>query len=134
MYYFSINLRSAVIENEINVVNALSYPSLIDEMKNLSTTDQIGAFVETYRDPNQTKSLVPGVEFSENLNQIKKFEETNCDTTCSKGFIVKINPYFESGTIFSEQVPKSSCENFLTMQLVKELFAASKRDYTEVSL
>ena len=130
MYYFSINLRSAVIENEINVVNALSYPSLIDEMKNLSTTDQIGAFVETYRDPNQTKSLVPGVEFSENLNQIKKFEETNCDTTCSKGFIVKE----ESGTIFSEQVPKSSCENFLTMQLVKELFAASKRDYTEVSL
>ena len=74
------------------------------------------------------------VEFSENLDQIKKFEETNCDTTCSKGFIVKINPYFESGTIFSEQVPKSSCENFLTMQLVKELFAASKRDYTEVSL
>ena len=130
MYYFSINLRSAVIENEINVVNALSPPSLIDEMKNLSTTDQIGAFVETYRDPNKTKSLVPGVEFSENLNQIKKFEETNCDTTCSKGFIVKE----ESGTIFSEQVPKSSCENFLTMQLVKELFAASKRDYTEVSL
>ena len=130
MYYFSINLRSAVIENEINVVDALSYPSLIDEMKNLSTTDQIGAFVETYRDPNQTKSLVPGVEFSENLDQIKKFEETNCDTTCSKGFIVKE----ENGTIFSEQVPKSSCENFLTMQLVKELFAASKRDYTEVSL
>ena len=130
MYYFSINLRSAVIENEINVVNASSYLSLIDEMKNLSTTDQIGAFVETYRDPNQTKSLVPGVEFSENLDQIKKFEETNCDTTCSKGFIVKE----ESGTIFSEQVPKSSCENFLTMQLVKELFAASKRDYTEVSL
>ena len=130
MYYFSINLRSAVIENEINVVNASSYLSLIDEMKNLSTTDQIGAFVETYRDPNQTKSLVPGVEFSENLNQIKKFEETNCDTTCSKGFIVKD----ENGTIFSEQVPESSCENFLTMQLVKELFAASKRDYTEVSL
>ena len=112
------------------MVNASSYLSLIDEMKNLSTTDQIGAFVETYRDPNQTKSLVPGVEFSENLNQIKKFEETNCDTTCSKGFIVKE----ESGTIFSEQVPESSCENFLTMQLVKELFAASKRDYTEVSL
>ena len=129
MYYFSINFRLAVIENEINVVNASSYLSLIDEMKNLSTTDQIGAFVETYRDPNQTKSLVPGVEFSENLDQIKKFEETNCDTTCSKGFIVKQ----ENATIFSEQIPVSSCENFLTMQLVKELFAASKRDYTEVS-
>ena len=124
-------MSSAAIENEINKVNALSTSSLIDEMKSLSTTDQIGAFVETYRDPNITNRLAPGAQFSENLNFIKQFEETpvgDCGATCSKGFIVKQ----ENGTIFSKQIPKSSCENYLTVQLVKELFAASKRDYTEV--
>ena len=124
-------MSSAAIENEINIVNALSAPSLIDEMKNLSTTDEIGAFVETYRDPNITNRLSPGAQFSENLDFIKKFEETpvgDCGATCSKGFIVKQ----ENGTIFSKQIPKSSCENYLTVQIVKELFASSKRDYTEV--
>ena len=124
-------MSSAAIENEINKVNASSTSSLIDKMKSLSTTDQTGTFVETYQDPNITNRLAPGAQFSKNLDFVKKFEETpvgNCGATCSKGFIMKQ----ENGTIFSKQISKSSCENYLTVQLVNELFAASKRDYTEV--
>ena len=96
-------------------------------MKKLSTADEIGSFVETYRNPNKTTE--PGTQFLNNLDLIKEFEESECEETCLKGYIVKQ----KNETIFTNQIPKTSCEDYLTMQLVKESFAASKRDYTEVS-
>ena len=96
-------------------------------MKNLSTVNDVTAFVTNYRNPINT--MEPKEEFLRNLDLIKTFNETECDDACSEGFIV----YNENGTFFTDQIPKSSCEDYLTMQLVKESFNASKRDYTEVS-
>ena len=102
--------------------------SLLDDMKQLSTPEDFGTFVETYRDrkiPGQ-----PGEQFLSNLNLIKPFEETrDCGTTCLTGFVIKE----KEKTIFTDRIPKGSCEDYLTMQLVKESFASSKRDFTEVS-
>ena len=46
----------------------------------------------------------------------------------SPGFFVKE----ENKTIFTKQIPKERCEDYLTLQIVKELFPSSRRDYTEV--
>ena len=99
-------------------------------MKSLSTVTDVTDFVKRYRNRNNTTA--PGEIFLENLNSIITFEGTSCKDTdvkkCLKGFIVKN----ENATIFTDQIPKSSCEHYLTMQLVKESITASKRDYTEV--
>ena len=100
-------------------------------MKNLSTVTDVTEFVNSYRNPDNTTE--PGEVFLENLNSIITFEEESCKDTsvkkCLNGFIVKNE---KNVTIFTEQIPKSSCEHYLTMQLVKESITASKRDYTEV--
>ena len=100
--------------------------TLLDDMKNLNTVENVTAFVTKHRNPDNT--LQPGEEFLRNLDTIKEFEETDCGKACSKGFIVKN----DNGTFFTDRIPKSSCEDYLTMQLVNESFTASKRDYTEV--
>ena len=96
-------------------------------MKKLNNVDLVTDFVKKYRNPNNT--MEPGEKFLRNLDSIKEFEETDCGKACSKGFIVKN----DNGTFFTDRIPKSSCEDYLTMQLVSESFTASKRDYTEVS-
>ena len=95
-------------------------------MKSLKTVENVTDFVTKYRNPDNT--LEPDEEFLRNLDSIKEFEEPDCEDACPKGFIVKN----ENGTFFTDQIPKDSCEDYLTMQLVKESFNASKRDYTEV--
>ena len=70
-----------IIKNELNLVNEKSLNSLIDEMKVLSTADEIGSFVETYKDPTSSSTPVPNEIFNNNLASITEFEQkTDCQT------------------------------------------------------
>ena len=100
-------------------------------MKVLNSTDDVKGFVEKYGEKDGEKGgYKPGDQFKSNLNFIKAFEDkTGCGDNCAKGFIIKN----ETETFFTDKIPKKSCVDYLTMQLVNESFPASKRDYTEVS-
>ena len=96
-------------------------------MKLLKTTKDVTKFVTDNQNPNSPTK--PSDEFMMNLNSIKKFKETDCDINCLEGFISKN----EDDAIFTYDIPKRSCVDYITMQLVMESFVASKRDYTEVT-
>merc|ERR1739838_306302 len=104
--------------------------SLVEEMKKLSTSNQIDNFVQANKVQKMENSISEfGDELKQNLALIREFEETvNCGGKCSVGFVTK----FENEIIFTEQIPKNSCEIYITMQLVKELFSAPGRDFTQV--
>ena len=99
-------------------------------MRKLNSTAEVTKFVTDNQNPNYPTE--PSDKFLINLNSVRKFKETGCDTNfddnCLEGYISKN----EDGATFTYDFPKNSCVDYITAQLVKESFVASNRDYTEV--
>ena len=124
---YSIISLASVQEVVDKVRNITVNETLLNEMYNLNTVDDVMQFVATYKkqagNTDTRAGNQPGPLVQSQVDLIQKFQKDGL-----KGYVMKTS----SGTVFETQIRKELCVQFLTTSLTRDLFQAAIDDFTEV--
>ena len=103
-------------------------PVLLAEMKSLSTENDVTNFVQKYK--NLSRRMLNGGISSTVPNKAVQdlIDLISYNATGVGGYIVKDG----DSAIFQQSLDKKFCEQFITTQLVLDLFRSPKADFTQV--
>ena len=116
-------------------ITAIAYnPALLAEMKTLGTETDVTNFVQKYKKSKSRQSLrrIVDGEISSSLPSQDVIDLANLTSQINfsnkAGYIVKQG----DSVVFQQSLSKDLCEQFITTQLVLDLFSSPMADYTKV--